>query len=872
MAYTSEQRPWTRWWWMGNALTETEVTRHLELFRDAGFGGVEVSPIYGPRGAEGRFVPFLSARWVELFGHTLAEARRLGLGVDLIAGTGWPFGGPWVGDGDAARFVWVESFAPGEEIRYKRKTELPVETLAVQEAEGRRYALFLSRTGQQVKRAAPGGEGNVLDHFDPAAVRRYLERFDRAFAALPEGSRPRCFFNDSWEVFGANATPDILAEFEKRRGYDLSARLAALRGDGDPDTVARVRSDYRLTVHDLTLEAFVAPFGAWAHQEHGAKMRNQAHGSPGNLLDLYAAADIPETEVFGPVRIEKSGLERLTDGLPADFGEEEEALVCRFASSAAHVAGRPLCSSESFTWAGEHGHVPPEHLKAEVDLLFTLGINHLFFHGTPFSPGDAPWPGWLFYATTHMAPTNPLWRDLPALNAYIARCQEVLQAGAPDADVLLYFPFFDLLAGEAGAHDLLQFMSVHKSATWLRGNLPDFAAAANGLAARGYAFDLISDRQLAHDVKPEGDGLAAGGGTAYRALLVAHCRLMPPETLERIADLADAGAAVLFAGGLPEDVPGLSDLEARRARLRAAVERLKAHPRVRTGADAGPLLEAAGVPREPMTDLGLEFARRRMGDERAYFIANPGREGVRGWVPLAHPAASATLTDPMSGATGTAAVRAADGPAVYLDLSAGASLLLRTGETAESPWPYAEPAGDGATLADGWRVEFIDGGPTLPAERAVAALSDWTTWGDPAVHDFSGTARYTLTFDAPSGVAPDAWTLELGRVCHSARVRLNGADLGTVIARPWHVAVPPDALKPAGNTLEIEVTNLMANRLAALEREKGTAWRPFLMVDIHYKPFEAASKWEPVPSGLSGPVRLVPMAAAAEPRRRPRPA
>jgi hypothetical protein len=211
---------------------EAEVTRQLTAFHNAGIGGVEVSPIYGPRGAEARYVPFLSPRWVELFGHTLAEAGRLGLGVDLIAGTGWPFGGPWVADGDAARVCWVESFAAGEGVQHRRKTEHPVETLAVSEADGRRYALFLTRTGQQVKRAAPGGEGNVLDHFDPQAVRRYLDAFDRAFVTLPAGARPRCFFNDSWEVFGANTTPNILAEFEERRGYDLRAHLVALKGTG----------------------------------------------------------------------------------------------------------------------------------------------------------------------------------------------------------------------------------------------------------------------------------------------------------------------------------------------------------------------------------------------------------------------------------------------------------------------------------------------------------------------------------------------------------------------------------------------------------------------------------------------------------------
>jgi hypothetical protein len=369
---------------------------------------------------------------------------------------------------------------------------------------------------------------------------------------------------------------------------------------------------------------------------------------------------------------------------------------------------------------------------------------------------------------------------------------------------------------------------------------------------------MVSDRQLTADVRTEEGGRLAGkGGAEYRVLLVAHCHRMPPETLERIAELVEAGATVLFAGGLPEDVPGLADLEARRARLRAARRRLENHPRVRTGSEVGVLLEAAGVPREAMADRGLEFVRRRTGDRRrVYFVSNPGRADVRGWVPLAHPATDVTLLDPMTGAAGAAVVGT---QGVYLDLPAGASLLLRTADPTGAPdWPYHEPAGAGTPLADGWSVEFLEGGPTLPAARNAPALADWTTWGDPAVRDFSGIARYTLSFDAP-GDGADAFTLELGRVCHSARVRLNARDLGTVLARPWRVTVPTGLLEPTGNTLEIEVTNLMANRLAALEREKGAEWRPFLMVNIHYKPFDAASAWAPAPSGLVGPVRLVPM-------------
>ena len=36
------------------------------------------------------------------------------------------------------------------------------------------------------------------------------------------------------------------------------------------------------------------------------------------------------------------------------------------------------------------------------------------------------------------------------MNAYVARVQSVLQAGRPDNDVLLYWPFDDLIDDPAG--------------------------------------------------------------------------------------------------------------------------------------------------------------------------------------------------------------------------------------------------------------------------------------------------------------------------------------------------------------------------------------------------------------------------------------
>lgn len=890
-----EHRPWTRWWWLGSAVTPEEITRHLQAFHDAGIGGVEVSPIYAVPGYETRSIPYLSDRWMQMLGHTAQEAKRLDMGVDMITGTGWPLGGTWVPSSDAPLRLYIESFKIGQPIRSKEKPKANLSALMAysgdqvldltdkvgadgtlkweaQQGDWNLQGAFIIGTGQQVKRSGPGGEGNVLDHLSRPAVQRYLEHFDTPLKQL-NGNLPRCFFDDSYEVFGANWTSDLWREFERRRGYDLRRYLPALNGEGDKETVSRVRCDYRLTTHELLLEDFTQQWTKWAH-EKGSLTRNQAHGSPGNLLDLYAATDVPETEVFRTSFVEMAGLQPLP-GTPLQGEHSEEIFVCKMASSAAHVAGKPLCSSESFTWMGEHGKVPLEHGKAEVDILFTAGINHIFFHGTPFSPADVPWPGWMFYATTHMAPTNPFWRDVPALNNYIARCQSFLQSGVPDNDVLLYLPIYDLWSLDKGSRDNLQFMTVHNANDWLTKNMGGFAQANQLLWNRGYGFDNVSDAQL-QSIKVR-DGILQAPGTNYKVVVVPTSRLMPPETLERLVQLAREGARIICVGALPQDVPGLSDLVARRAKFYNLTREIKQGLQARrgkenflqygigqgtflVGGDLEEMLTATQVARESLTDDGLKFIRRREGDGWIYFVVNLSKTRVDKWANLAVSAQGAIGFDAMTEKIGALTTRRQRGQTqIYLQLEAGESLIIRAlprkvtlpafGVFASSPTHVP--------LTGTWQVEFREGGPTLPKAQTIKELCDWTTWTQDrdALRAFSGTALYTLHFARPATTA-DNWEINLGEVCHSAHVRLNGHDLGTVIARPWRVRFEATLLRD-DNTLEIEVTNLMANRLADLDRRK-VPWHPFFFVNIDYKPFDA-SNWEPVPSGLLRPVQLIPL-------------
>lgn len=152
-----------------------------------------------------------------------------------------------------------------------------------------------------VKRAAPGGAGLVIDHFDKQAVTNYLKHIEEAFEKTGT-PYPHTFFNDSYEVSESDYTPTLFQEFYNRRGYSLEENFDKLV-DGDTKVVA----DYRETLGDMLLDNFTRTWTAWAHS-HGAITRNQAHGSPANLIDCYAAVDIPEIEGFGLTNFGIKGL------------------------------------------------------------------------------------------------------------------------------------------------------------------------------------------------------------------------------------------------------------------------------------------------------------------------------------------------------------------------------------------------------------------------------------------------------------------------------------------------------------------------------------------------------------------------------------
>jgi hypothetical protein len=866
---TLEAKPGTRWWWLGSAVDKDNLQWNLSEYAKHGIGAVEITPIYGVQGNQANNIDYLSDKWMEMLRFTQEQCQQNGIELDMATGTGWPFGGPWVPiEESACRAIFVEKTIDSEGVwttvngnkgLQPDNKDTSVIDLSLSEKDAKNavldkvmlytvdgktidvtkqvrdsklslgktqtakvIALYIKYGVMKVKRAAPGGEGLVIDHFDRSAVANYLRHIEQAFERT-KTPYPHTFFNDSYEVEAATWTPSLFAEFEKRRGYKLEEHL--------PELIAyepKVLSDYRETLGDLLLENFTQQWTAWAHK-HGAITRNQAHGSPANLIDCYAAVDIPEIEGFG---LSDLGIK----GLRTDPGKtrknDSDYSMFKYAPSAAHVCGKPYTSSETFTWLTEHFRTSLSQLKPDLDLMFCAGVNHIFFHGTCYSPKNDEWPGWKFYASIDMSPTNSIWRDAPYFMQYVERCQSFLQWGQPDNDFLVLLPIRDAWKKPNGK--LLMQFSIHAMGKLM----PEFRDAILEIDKAGYDCDYISERLLMQTVCKDGR-LITNGGTSYKGLIIPGSGEMPETVKQHIEQLKAQGAHVMY------------------------------------GVDGQEMAKAA-KPETMKTQLGLKAIRRKNANGYHYFIANLTPNDIVEKVQLAVPFKGAKWFNPLNGDIDNAAF---SDNGIDIFLRSGESIILQTfdNQTTEvakanhtlvsykpitSPWTLSfteEAPKVGKTYqldhAQTWeRLRVGDGtsGMRLQVDDGTSGMAL-----DEQTKVTMGTGIYTTHVKLSQKEADGNWFIDLGDVRESARVYINGLFIGCAWSVPF-ILDTKHTLKVGDNEIRIEVTNLPANRIADLDR-RGVHWRKMEeinVVDINYKK-TLYDQWEPMPSGLNSQVRLI---------------
>jgi hypothetical protein len=685
-----------------------------------------------------RNLPFLSDEFLDALKFTASKASELGLRMDLTLGSGWPYGGPQVPIAEAAgrlryehvavtpgtRAVPVPAIGAGERLlavfvgiasaddrgaasgaaarapvlngaaggvaggsaaggaaaarasavrtastpapeafdaaslRQIDLAEVRAGLVRVRAAiaagtQPRQQMLFFiaSRTGMMVKRPALGAEGFVLDHYDRAAIDHYLDTVGTPLLRALDGRPPYAIFCDSLEVFQSDWTGDLLDQFRQRRGYDLTPHLPALVANVGPETNG-IRRDWGKTLTELLDERFLAPLHAWAQQHH-TRLRLQGYGVPPATISSNALADLPEGEGWQWKQLQST----------------------RWAASASHLYGRPVTSSETWTWL----HSPvfratPLDVKAEADLHFLQGINQLIGHGWPYTAAGVEDPGWRFYAAGVFDDKNPWWIVMPDLARYLQRVSFVLRQGEPANDVALYLPNDDAWARITGgrAHLLDN----------LRERLgPD---VIGGVLDAGFNLDVIDDAALAHasrvdqastndadrdragtghagpggDRRPHADAAAsrvlAIGQGRYRAVVLPGVETIPLDTLRALDAFARAGGIVIATRRAPDRAPGFRATEAEHRQVRelsatlfdgaGARGHLVQDEHIELPRTLAALLhpDIALSPAAP--DIG--FVHRRLADADLYFLANTSnaRQRVtatlRGDAPAAAPRGS----------------------------------------------------------------------------------------------------------------------------------------------------------------------------------------------------------------------------------------
>jgi alpha-L-rhamnosidase len=841
-----DSRIMMRWWWFGPSATKKEITSELQHMKAAGIGGVELQATY-PMAVDDpahgfRNYRYLSPEFLNMVGFASHTAKELGLRMDLTIGSGWPYGGPYIPMDLAATRLHMDSreIAPGRTsvarpVPYEgehliaafiargslgetaadtfRELDLSGDgPISVSKDDGPRTLIFFisSPTGQDVKRAALGAEGYVLDHYSQVAIETHLrEAGDKLLGAAEPGSI-HSIFCDSLEVFDANWTSDLLSEFQKRRGYNLKPLLPLLEFDsGDRST--GVRRDYGRTLTEVFEDRFLVPMHTWADKNH-VLFRMQDYGMPPASISSYRDVDLPEGEGF-PWR-------KLTS--------------TRWAASAAHLFGKPVVSSETWTWLHSPAfRATPLDLKAEADLHFLMGINQLVGHGWPYSPPQAGTPGWTFYAAGALNDKNPWWPVMPDVSRYLQRLSYVLRQGKPVIDVALYAPTEDVYA-------TLKPVSTNYINLFERTGELIGPQIIPSILNAGFSFDVIDDGTLAQ-----------ASAQHYKVVVLAGAHFIPDATKIWLEQFRRNGGTVIAVAEKPEgEWPDLQVVKEQ---------------------DLSQQLEAIEQP-----DLKLDSAvedighvHRSLPDADLYFLANTSNlpHSVHGKFRTQIP--NAELWDPMSGKSSNLPVKNGE---VLLDFEPYGSrvVIFRSQAVAGSTLNLRETGSK--DLSSGWTINL--------AEKSKTINLPYSWSSDPSTQFFSGTAILTRDLDLRGSEEASHFSLDFGKavpterealsahtlrgysfaalitppIREAATVFVNNKRAGSLWAPPYRVDVT-GLLKAGKNSIRVEVYNTAINQLA----EGGRLANVAALTEQYGLRFKLQDfdNLKPLPSGILSSVKLI---------------
>ena len=694
-----------------------------------------------------------------------------------------------------------------------------------------------ANTGLSLRLPSPNSGGLAIDHFNAEATKFHFQYLlDKLREELGDFRKTaiKQMYVCSYELSGSTWTPDFLAQFKTRRGYDLARYMPVLAGCvvGSHEITSRFLYDYRKTLGDLLVDAFYRA-AAELSNEYGLLLCAEAggpgaplHQVPVDALKAQGALDIPRGE----------------------FWKDHNVWVVKETACASHIYGKRLVDMEAFT-SWRHWQDGPFDLKAIADRAFCDGANHMTFHTSAHNPSATDRPGWVYHAGTHMGPSLAWWPKAKPWVDYLARCSYLLQEGLFVADVCCYY-------GDQG----FNFVP------------PKHIDPSLGY---GYDYDVTNAEVILTRMTVKDGRITLPDGMSYELLVLPDREDMDLAVLKRIEELVRAGATVV--GRRPTRANGLSDYPARDSEVREIADKLwgpcdgatcREHAygrgKIVWGTSLRDILHARGfgpdfsVVARDANELDLDFIHRRTPEADIYFVSNKTDRPLGATCTFRVTGRTPELWMPDTGAIRRCKAWEPVGRGTKVDLSLApydsAFVVFRDGAK-EKGAAGEQTVATTHAIAGPWHVHFPEGWGA-PASKVFPELISWTEDSDEGIKYFSGVATYRNQFDAPAG-QPDRNTrllLDLGQVRFIAEVFMNGRSVGTIWKPPFRVDIT-DVIKPGRNELAVEVANTWSNRLVGDARTEG---RDFCRTNIA-RSLTWQVPWKETPllaSGLLGPTTL----------------
>jgi hypothetical protein len=704
-------------------------------------------------------------------------------------------------------------------------------------------------TGSSTRPPVAGGNGLECDKLSAAAMDAHFAGMMAKLlvtAGTNAGKSLAATHIDSWEVGGQNWTPQLRAEFQKRRGYDPILFLPSLLDSsrekvggktatryaheiGGKALADRFRWDFSQTLSELLAENYVGRLATLAH-EHGLRLSMEGYDLPfGDEANYTAQADEPMSEFW-------VNMPAWTNGKSERKGRQM--------ASVAHTTGKNIVGAEAFT-SDEHERwmQHPATIKALGDFEFCQGINRFVIHRyahQPFTnraPGATMGPWGLHYERT-----QTWWEMSGAWHEYLARCQFMLRQGLFVADLL-----------------------------YLRAENPNQTYfTPNPSPPAGYRYDEISAQTLLARVTVKDGHLTLPDGMNYRVLVLPPMKTMTPALAEKLKSLVRDGATVVTTSARPKTSPSLAGFPKCDEQVAALTQEIwgaldgKQNTTNTVGKGKlvwGESLAKVLVDLEAMldftSDVPLNWIHRRTANEDLYFVSNPSTNPIATlctFRAVGYPEIWNPETGEMQTAITMNPCDKCDRTNNTLGLSlAPADSVFVLFRKAGRPLPASTPATNVlAEVNEPWTVSF-DPKRGDPEPVKFEQLNSWSDSTNAGVKFYSGTAVYRTTFmlqNSKPETRNQKLILQLGDVQVMARVMVNGQACGVAWRPPFRVDVT-GAIRDGQNVLEIAVANLWPNRMigdAALpesERVTWSSWQPF------------ATNTPLLKSGLLGPVKLV---------------